>query len=253
MNEQALRVYWQPGCSSCVKVKEFLKKLDVPYVSVNVLEHKNAWDELEAMGARGFPVVARGKDFIFGQSLDDVAKFVNKDVTFDRLPPEELMNRLFYFIDMGLALADELPAEHLYFNPIPNRDRSLIGLSYHTFQVPEAFYETVANGSTDLMKYFDSPPPDDVTGPADVRRYGEIVRAKIKGWWDAQTDRSLQGTVETFYGTQPTHKFLERSTWHTAQHVRQVSAVLDDLKVDQPTRIDMAAYAGLPMPEGLWT
>ncbi len=34
MNE--LRVYWRPGCSSCVKVKEFLTNLGVDYESVNV-------------------------------------------------------------------------------------------------------------------------------------------------------------------------------------------------------------------------
>jgi glutaredoxin len=253
MNAEPFRVYWQPGCSSCVKVKEFMKKLDIPFVSVNVLEHEGAWEELASMGARGFPVVARGKDFVFGQSLDDVAKFLERDVAFERLPPEELMERMFYFIDTALALADQLPVDQLDYHPIPNRDRSLFGLSYHTFQVPESFYETVANGSTDLMKYFDSPPPADVTRPADIRRYGESVRAKIKAWWDAQADRSLDGTVETFYGTQPTHKFLERSTWHTAQHVRQVNAVLDDLRVTLSRRVDETLYRGLPMPEGLWT
>lgn len=32
-----LKVYWQPGCSSCLRTKEFLTKHGVPFVSVNVM------------------------------------------------------------------------------------------------------------------------------------------------------------------------------------------------------------------------
>lgn len=31
-----LRLYWQPGCSSCVRTKEFLQKRGVTFESVNV-------------------------------------------------------------------------------------------------------------------------------------------------------------------------------------------------------------------------
>ena len=38
----AIRAYWQPGCTSCLRMKEFLAKHGVPFVSVNVLEDKDA-------------------------------------------------------------------------------------------------------------------------------------------------------------------------------------------------------------------
>ena len=34
---QALRVYWRPGCSSCVRIKEFLTGLGLEYESVKHL------------------------------------------------------------------------------------------------------------------------------------------------------------------------------------------------------------------------
>ncbi len=32
-----IKAYWQPGCTSCLRMKEFLSKHGVPFVSVNVL------------------------------------------------------------------------------------------------------------------------------------------------------------------------------------------------------------------------
>ena len=33
-----IKAYWQPGCTSCLRMKEFLTRHGVPFVSVNVLE-----------------------------------------------------------------------------------------------------------------------------------------------------------------------------------------------------------------------
>ena len=37
-----LKVYWQPGCSSCLKTKEFLIENGIEFQSVNVLEDQTA-------------------------------------------------------------------------------------------------------------------------------------------------------------------------------------------------------------------
>src|SRR3989442_737590 len=76
MDSQALRVYWRPGCSSCVKVKEFLSQLGVDYQSINVSATPEAMDELREMGVRTVPVVARGREYVFAQALEDVPRFV---------------------------------------------------------------------------------------------------------------------------------------------------------------------------------
>ena len=84
-----LKVYWRPGCSSCVKVKEFLSGLGVAYESINVSAEPQAMDELRALGVRTVPVVARGKDYVFAQELADVSRFVGREVTFRRLAAAE--------------------------------------------------------------------------------------------------------------------------------------------------------------------
>ena len=80
MQTQSLRVYWRPGCSSCVRVKEFLSGLGVEYQSVNVSATPEAMDELRALGVRTVPVVARGKEYVFAQELADVSRFIGQRV-----------------------------------------------------------------------------------------------------------------------------------------------------------------------------
>ena len=72
--EPAIKAYWQPGCTSCLRMKEFLTKHGVPFVSVNVLEDKDGFAELAALGIRSVPIVRRGKDWANGQVLKDVAR-----------------------------------------------------------------------------------------------------------------------------------------------------------------------------------
>jgi hypothetical protein len=51
---------------------------------------------------------------------------------------------------------------------------------------------------------------------------------------------------------QPLHEVFERSAWHSAQHVRQLAAVLEreGLRPDGPLTAE--DLAGLPLPERLW-
>ena len=57
-----IKAYWQPGCTSCLRMKEFLTKHGVAFVSVNVLEDKDAFAELTALGIRSVPIVRRGSE-----------------------------------------------------------------------------------------------------------------------------------------------------------------------------------------------
>ena len=91
MNE--LKVYWRPGCSSCVRVKEFLAGLNIPFESVNVSSRPEAMEELRALGVRTVPVVARGREFVFAQELADVSRFLGRKVDFARLPAPVLMEK----------------------------------------------------------------------------------------------------------------------------------------------------------------
>jgi glutaredoxin len=76
------------GCLSCVRVKEFLTQLEIPFKSVNVLSDNEGRAELRRLGARSIPIVSKGEEFVYAQSIEDVARFVGRmDAVTDRLPP----------------------------------------------------------------------------------------------------------------------------------------------------------------------
>jgi glutaredoxin len=110
---EALRVYWRPGCSSCVKVKEFLSQLGVEYESVNVSAQPEAMDELRALGVRTVPVVTRGRDYVFAQALEDVSRFVGREVRIERLPEEVLIRKWLDVLEAAQRHVMQIPAERL--------------------------------------------------------------------------------------------------------------------------------------------
>ena len=247
-----LRVYWRPGCSSCVKVKEFLAQLGVPYESIDVAARPEAMDELRALGVRTVPVVARGRDYVFAQALEDVSRFVGKKFELDRLPPHALVEKWLTVLRAAQRHALQLPAARLQERAVESRDRSIRDLAYHVYQVPDAFLQAVENGAEDLTAVYNALPPSDVKDVAQIAAYGKTITAKIDAWWAALPDKSCRQTVKTYYGVRPLHELLERSTWHSAQHARQIIAVLERLGVEPDRRLTAADYAGLPMPAGLW-
>ena len=58
--------------------------------------------------------------------------------------------------------------------------------------------------------------------------------------------------MQTFYGPQTVHELLERSTWHSAQHVRQLIYVLERYGINPDGPLVGDDLAGLPLPEGLF-
>ena len=45
---------------------------------------------------------------------------------------------------------------------------------------------------------------------------------------------------------------MERCTWHSAQHARQIMALLERFGIAPDGPLTAADYAGLPMPAALW-
>lgn len=247
-----LKVYWRPGCSSCVKVKEYLSSQGVPYESIDVSARPEAMQELLALGVRSVPVVRRGQDYVFAQALEDVSRFVGTKFDSQRLSPEELMRKWLHFLRAAQSHARQLPAARLADRATEGRDRSIRDLACHVYQVPEAFLEAVENGNPDLANHYNAPPPAHVKTPGDIAAFGEAIEKRLEAWWRRLDERSGRQTVKTYYGERPLHELLERSTWHSAQHARQIAAVLERLGVRPAPALSPADYAGLPMPQGLW-
>jgi glutaredoxin len=252
MDSPALRVYWRPGCSSCVKVKEFLSGLGIDYESVNVSARPEAMEELLALGVRTVPVVARGSEYVFAQELADVSRFVGREVTFRRLPASELVKKWLTVLEAAQRHVLQLPPERLAERATPGRDRSIRDLAYHVYQIPDAFLQAVEDGVEDLTAIYNAPPPAATKTPGDIRAYGAAVSARLRRWWAGVEDRTCAGSLQTYYGSQPLHHVLERSTWHSAQHARQIVAVLEGFGIAPEGPLTAEDYAGLPMPAGLW-
>ena len=252
MQAQELKVYWRPGCSSCVKVKEFLSSLGVAYESINVSATPEAMDDLRALGVRTVPVVRRGQDYVFAQALEDVSRFIGRDVQLDRLPPDVLMKKWSTVLHAAQRHIMQLSADRLPERATAGRDRSIRDLAYHIFQIGEAFLAVMQDGVEDWAPIANAAPPEGVTTVAQIREYGSDVTARIEAWWKAFDDKSCQRPVKLYYGTHLLHQFLERSTWHSAQHARQIGAVLEKFGIRPDVPLTTEDYAGLPMPEGLW-
>jgi glutaredoxin len=249
---EQLRVYWRPGCSSCVKVKEFLTNLGVEYESVNVSARPEAMEELRAIGVRTVPVVARGSEYVFAQELADVSAFIGRKVDFKRLPPEALYAKWQRVLGAAQRHVMQLPAERLGERATPGRDRSIRDLAYHVYQVPDSFLQANENGVRDLTAVYNAPPPPSVKTVADIRDYGKSVSERLERWWRRDGQRVASGKLDTYYGEQPLHHVMERCTWHSAQHARQIIAVLERYGIAAQDPLTAADYAGLPMPAGLW-
>jgi hypothetical protein len=58
--------------------------------------------------------------------------------------------------------------------------------------------------------------------------------------------------VKTYWGPQSLHEVLERTTWHSCQHVRQVMMILETLGIPPDHPLTQADLAGLPLPEKVW-
>jgi glutaredoxin len=241
-----LRVYWRQGCSSCVKVKEFLTGLGVEFESIDVGVRPRAMDELREMGVRTVPVVARGEDYVFAQALEDVSRFIGREFRISRLPPEVLMQKWLAVLAAAQRHALQLPRERLGERATPGRDRSIRDLAYHVYQVPESFLECVEHGVEDLPAIYNAAPPAN----ANIAAYGASIEKRLQAWWAKRPD--IKGSVKTYYGERPLHELLERCTWHSAQHARQIVSVLQGFGIAAQPLLTDADYAGLPMPKGLW-
>jgi glutaredoxin/uncharacterized damage-inducible protein DinB len=247
-----LKVYWRPGCSSCVKVKEFLSQLGVDYESVDVSARPEAMEDLRALGLKTVPVVTRGREYVFAQALEDVSRFIGREFAFQRLAPQALVDKWLHVLRAAQRHARQIPAAKLDERAVQSRDRSIRDLAYHVYQVPDSFLQAVEDGVEDLTSVYNAPPPAAVKNVEQIAAYGRDVEKRLENWWNGLRDKSCRQSVKTYYGERPLHELLERCTWHSAQHARQIIAVLERLGIEPQGRLTAADYAGLPMPKGLW-
>jgi hypothetical protein len=221
-------------------------------VSRNVLTDEGALDELMALGTRQLPVIVRGKKWVNGQSLKAIAELVGIDLgTVTHLPPEELARRVAVVLDGAARFFAQFPEDHLG-DQLPGRPRSYAQLAWHLFNVVDAFLEHERGIPLSTTSYNRVPVPD-ITR-AEILAYGTDVRRRFDDWWQGAKGRAdWADKASVYYGDVSRHEFLERTTWHSGQHARQLMWVLEDKFQIMPERpIPSDTWKGLPMPDKVW-
>ncbi len=211
-------------------------------------------EALRRIGAASVPVVALGDKWVFGQSLHDVAKLTGIEYQAKaQLTPEQLVEKIDLFLAAAGRYLCQFPADKLDTN-VRGRKRTYRNLGYHIFRLQEGFVEVATGAEERVVRGLlnKDAPAEMVTAP-QIAAYGDRVRKIVKDWWQGLGDKSCQGPMETYYGTHSVHDVLERFTWHSGQHVRQLMMLLREDFATEPDRpLSDEDFAGLPMPEKVW-
>lgn len=247
-----LHVFWQPGCTSCLRTKEFLTRHGVAFVSRNILEDDSAIAELARLGLRQVPIVTRGDEWVDGQVLKDVARIAGIDYGGGRtLTVDELRERLDTILDGAQRFLAQVPEADLE-TLLPDRPRAYADLAYHIFNIPDAFLEHEA-GIALVYDAYNRVAAPGRRGAAALAAYGRDVQRRLDEWFDgAGRARDWSAPADVYYGRQTMHEFLERTTWHAGQHTRQLQWVLEQRGIVPDGPLGPETWADLPMPQQVW-
>ena len=208
--------------------------------------------ELQRLGARSVPVVSRGDKFVFAQVIKDVVDFLDlEDETAPELSPDELKRRYNSILKTAVDLVRAMPDDKLE-NQLPDRPRSWRVLMHHVFQICVAFLDMEDTGETLAYEKMVAPPPDDMETSAAIAEFGDDVRKRFKVWADNTRDEDFSIQVQTYFGATTRHEMLERTVWHSAQHVRQVGSLLEQAGVTPEKPMTAADIKGLPLTDKIW-
>lgn len=225
--------------------------MGVEYEPIDIHDNPAGLARLQRLGARSVPVVAIGDRFVNAVRLKEVAELVGtayQEQT--KLPPEQLVEKLDRVLAATARYIRQVPDDKLELKS-PDRDRPLRGVAYHAFRLVQAFLDATAGTELTVAALAEPAPPDLTTGAA-IAAYGEGVRERVRAWWKSAAGRSFDDLIPTYYGPEPLHDLLERTTWHAAQHVRHLMLFLSWIEIEPDGPITEADLAGLPLPEAVW-
>ena len=202
---------------------------------------------LRAHGFDSVPAVASGDRIVSGGDLKAIADLVGFDYEPPMiLPPDVLMAKWDSIMESACRFIRQIPTESMGIKS-PDRDRSLLGLSFHIVSIGRTFLRVYDDIEGGLRM------PEGMATGEEVATFGEETRVLLRTWWhDVGVFDPLDRVVESYQGIQSLLEYLERETWHTAQHTRQVMMFLEQLGItaDRPLTADQ--LAGLPLPERVW-
>lgn len=219
---------------------------------VNIHANPEGQARLKAHGLTSVPAVCVGDECVSGVDLLAVATLVG--IPYEErsmLPPDSLCRKFDLVLAAACRYFRQVPLQALAYKS-PDRDRSLRALGLHIFDLPLAFLQGYESGT---LRLGGRPAPADAAAisGAEIAALGDEARAALARWWQ-ETGRfdPLDRVIETYWGAHTLHEALERETWHTAQHTRQVMMFLSQLEVEPDGPLGPAELEGLPLPESVW-
>ena len=217
---------------------------------MNVEAKPEAIQDLARHGIRSVPVVIAGDRVFHGWNPQGLAQFVGAEYSqSERLSPGELARRLDRILEAAQRAIRQVPPQHLGM-VAPDRARTVRDLGYHVFRLSLAYREAMEQSTLPREWLQEGAPPEIPDGPA-IALYGEKVRNRVAEW--LACPEGCKGGVTTYYGPQTAHELLERTTWHAAQHLRQIYLFLQRMGVTPDQPLTDEDYKGLPMPREVWS
>jgi hypothetical protein len=200
------------------------------------------------------PIVCVGNRCVPGADLEAIANLVGFEYTpRQMLSPSQLFSKFTLVIESACRYMQQFPHEALSLSS-PDRDRSVRNLGLHIMQIPGAFLSGYDSGELRIGRITlpDGRPIDNVSG-REIALEGERVLEELTAWWQrAGNEDPMDRVIETYWGSHTLHEAMERETWHSAQHTRQVLMFLDRLEIAPVRPLTADDLAGLPLPREVW-
>ena len=205
---------------------------------------------MRALGALTVPVVAVGERWVSAASLDHVADLLGIDRSGHRmLAPIELVQKYDDIFAAAQRYLRVFPPERISMT-VPRREkRDMRELGYHVFAIAD---DLIAVRDGDVYRQGNAPVPDQIQTFDQIVAYGDGVRNRLRDWYAEQPPGVWREIRTTSYGAFPMHLYLERATWHSGQHSRQIVEMLRLAGIEAPNPLPQTFFAGLPLPAGIW-
>jgi DinB superfamily len=210
-----------------------------------------AKQDLQRLGVPRVPAVTVGDRVVHGWNPEGYAQLLGVAYTHPvNFAPAELARRLDRILESAERLVRAFPESALDVIP-PERKRSLRDLGYHLFRVALSFVDAMDRGELP-ESWFEEPAPPQMREAMALASYGSLVRGRLQGWFEGAADSEFKRVIAVYYGPQSSHDLLERTTWHVAQHLRQLYELAGRLGVRPPAPLPVDEFRGLPLPEAVW-
>lgn len=192
------------------------------------------------------PVIAFNNEALAGVDLGPVANLLglNYDST-PELSPKELTQRLQAFLSWLDRSVACIPLS-LHTITIPGRDRTIWELIEHMYEIARVF-ELIADGQRTFSATHALAEPKEAKEATQIQaelRSLITTISRIKVDYDRK--------IDTYFGDASLHYVLERTTWHIAQHIRQLIDLTKNHSNCFLPSLNEQLFEQLPMPREVW-